>query len=179
MTAQIHTHSQREQLTVVEPEMVDRELTVVLDPRKGRRCGSRREANHQRATISYKRTGRRNAELEQGVWSLAHPAGQRHAAAGREGDSSSPRAGSWSSPGGREDQRGVRSVTSTCRIRCTTGRRKLPWSGGGKLSGDDRVRGAAALLAADQERSEEDGQRRRVPTVPHAALVIRRRFQPG
>ncbi|TQJ21903.1 subtilisin family serine protease [Micromonospora sp. A202] len=157
-----------EQLTqTVEPELVvDRDLTVVLDARKGTPVRIETpKPSEQRATLSYyvHRVLANGRQIDHGVmaYSTVQQVNVTPTRQVRQGEFEF--ASRWQLVAPMVDAKisGVSGPLDINVLRTSpapTGRRKLPlvWAGTGTPADLTRVRGAAALLATDPDRSEEE-----------------------
>ncbi|NYH40282.1 subtilisin family serine protease [Micromonospora jinlongensis] len=157
-----------EQLTeAVEPELVvDRDLTVVLDARKGTPVRIETpKPSEQRATLSYyvHRVLANGRQIDHGVmaYSTVQQVNVTPTRQVRQGEFEF--ASRWQLVAPMVDAK-VSGVPAPLDINllgtspAPTGRRKLPlvWAGTGTPAELTRVRGAAALLATDPDRSEDE-----------------------
>ncbi|WP_328375876.1 S8 family serine peptidase [Micromonospora zamorensis] len=157
-----------EQLTqAVEPELVvDRDLTVVLDARKGTPVRIETpKPSEQRATLSYyvHRVLANGRQIDHGVMAYS-TIGQVNVTPTRQvRQGEFEFASRWQLVAPMVDAK-ISGVSGPLDINllgtspAPTGRRKLPlvWAGTGTPADLTRVRGAAALLATDPDRSEEE-----------------------
>ncbi|WP_371408725.1 S8 family serine peptidase [Micromonospora zamorensis] len=157
-----------EQLTqAVEPELVvDRDLKVVLDARKGTPVRIETpKPSEQRATLSYyvHRVLANGRQIDHGVMAYS-TIGQVNVTPTRQvRQGEFEFASRWQLVAPMVDAK-ISGVSGPLDINllgtspAPTGRRKLPlvWAGTGTPADLTRVRGAAALLATDPDRSEEE-----------------------
>ncbi|CCH17672.1 S8 family peptidase [Micromonospora lupini] len=174
-----------EQLTeAVEPELtVDRDLTVVLDARKGTPVRIETpKPSEQRATLSYyvHRVLGNGRQIDHGVmaYSTVQQVNVTPTRPVRQGEFEF--ASRWQLVAPMVDAT-ISGVSGPSDINllgtspAPTGRRKLPlvWAGAGTPAELARVRGAAALLAADPNRSEDEQVAAAAAAGAAAVLIVR------
>ncbi|MEU8164879.1 S8 family serine peptidase [Micromonospora sp. NPDC049004] len=174
-----------EQLTeAVEPELtVDRDLTVVLDARKGTPVRIETpKPSEQRATLSYyvHRVLGNGRQIDHGVmaYSTIQQVNVTPTRPVRQGEFEF--ASRWQLVAPMVDAT-VSGVSGPSDINllgtspAPTGRRKLPlvWAGTGTPAELARVRGAAALLAADPDRNEDEQVAAAAAAGAAVVLIVR------
>ncbi|MCG5470673.1 S8 family serine peptidase [Micromonospora sp. LAH09] len=174
-----------EQLTeAVEPELVvDRDLTVVLDARKGTPVRIETpKPSEQQATLSYyvHRVLANGRQIDHGVmaYSTVQQVNVTPTRPVRQGEFEF--ASRWQLVAPMVDAK-ISGVSAPLDINllgtspAPTGRRKLPlvWAGTGTPAELTRVRGAAALLAADPDRSEDEQVAAAAAAGAAAVLIVR------
>ncbi|MCF0097154.1 S8 family serine peptidase [Micromonospora sp. MH99] len=174
-----------EQLTeAVEPELtVDRDLTVVLDARKGTPVRIETpKPSEQRATLSYyvHRVLGNGRQIDHGVmaYSTIQQVNVTPTRPVRQGEFEF--ASRWQLVAPMVDAT-VSGVSGPSDINllgtspAPTGRRKLPlvWAGTGTPAELSRVRGAAALLAADPDRNEDEQVAAAAAAGAAVVLIVR------
>ncbi|MFD6568171.1 S8 family serine peptidase [Micromonospora profundi] len=174
-----------EQLTeVIEPELtVDRDLTVVLDARKGTPVRIETpKPSEQRATLSYyvHRVLGNGRQIDHGVmaFSAVQQVNVNPTRRVRQGEFEF--ASRWQLVAPMVDAK-ISGVSGPSDINlmgtspAPTGRRKLPlvWAGIGSPAELTRVRGAAALLTSDPDRSEEEQVAAAAGAGAAAVLIVR------
>ncbi|MGW5555990.1 S8 family serine peptidase [Micromonospora sp. NPDC003944] len=174
-----------EQMTqTVEPELVvDRDLTVVLDARRGTPVRVETpKPSEQRATLSWyvHRVLGNGRQIDHGVmaYSTVQQVNVTPTRQVREGEFEF--ASRWQLVAPMVDAT-ISGVSGPSDINllgsspAPTGRRKLPlvWAGAGTPAELTRVRGAAALLATDPNRSEEEQVAAAAAAGAAAVLIVR------
>ncbi|MFI0796571.1 S8 family serine peptidase [Micromonospora rubida] len=174
-----------EQMTeVIEPELVvDRDLTVVLDPRKGTpvRIETPRPSEQQ-ATMSYymHRVFGNGRQVDHGVMAFSTIQQINVTPTRRVRAGEFEFASRWQLVAPMVDAKisgvsGPLDINLLGQSPAPTGRRKLPlvWAGTGTPAELTRVRGAAALLATDPDRSEEEQIAAAAAAGAAAVLIVR------
>ncbi|WP_430501249.1 S8 family serine peptidase [Micromonospora trifolii] len=174
-----------EQMTqIIEPEVtVDRDLTVVLDARKGTPVRIETpKPSEQRATLSYyvHRVLGNGRQIDHGVmaYSTVQQVNVTPTRQVRQGEFEF--ASRWQLVAPMVDAK-ISGVSGPSDINllgtspAPTGRRKLPlvWAGTGTPAELTRVRGAAVLLGADPNRSEEEQVAAAAAAGAAAVLIVR------
>ncbi|MGC4831958.1 S8 family serine peptidase [Micromonospora arida] len=174
-----------EQMTqIIEPEVtVDRDLTVVLDARKGTPVRIETpKPSEQRATLSYyvHRVLGNGRQIDHGVmaYSTVQQVNVTPTRQVRQGEFEF--ASRWQLVAPMVDAK-ISGVSGPSDINllgtspAPTGRRKLPlvWAGTGTPADLTRVRGAAVLLGADPNRSEEEQVAAVAAAGAAAVLIVR------